>query len=226
MKFTRYILRIAATTALIISASGFAPAHAETGYRYWSFWVNDSTSWSMAQEGAGTLIPKDGDLQGWRYITAGAEVGPEFAPRSTETFDSICGDTAAEEGKVRVALVIDFGDSTDYSDGSVPAETTTSCAVLTNGDPSSFALNSSASVREEGGMVCSVNELPTVGCGESVEIEDTPVALANTAVTDTATPPADDDGSRLPEIVAFILGIIVFVMAWRRMQWQKQNKQQ
>ncbi|MEY4348492.1 MAG: hypothetical protein RIS43_911, partial [Actinomycetota bacterium] len=214
----RHLLRIGATLALLLSVSGFSPANAEPGYRYWSFWLTTDNAWTAAQEGAGTLIPQDGDLQGWRYISAPATVGPEFAPRSTATFDDICGSTPAEAGKVRVAVVIDFGDASDYTDGTEVPASSASCAVLTEGDPSSLALSSVAEVREDSGMVCAVSNLPATGCGEAFDYVAPIMANARGATADdatTTTPAPEDD--RLPQIVGLILGVVVFVMAWRRM---------
>ncbi len=224
----RHLLRIGATLALLISASGFSPANAEPGYRYWSLWLNTANNWSAAQEGAGTLIPQDGDLQGWRYISAPATVGPEFAPRSTATFDDICGSTAAESGKVRVALVIDFGDASDYAEGTeVIQDVLTSCQVVNEGDPSSLVLSQSLEVREEGGMVCAISNLPASGCGEAFDYVAPIMANAKGGTTDdlaTTSAPVAEDDDRLPQIVGLILGVVVFVMAWRRMLLQKANK--
>ena len=219
-----HFARIAAALALFISVSGFTPAHAETGYRYWSFWLNSNNTWSMAMEGAGTLIPADGDLQGWRYITAPEVAGVEFAPRTEDTFEDICGSTAQESGKVRVALVIDFGDAADYAEGVTVPAVETHCAVVNEGDPASLVLASVANVRDDQGMVCGLNDLPASGCGESVEIAEPTLMAANEKTT--TAPTATEEDNRIPQLLSIVLGAVVFVMAWRRMQWQKQNKQQ
>ena len=226
--FQRIALRIAQriVIAVFVATNFLSPtaAHAESGYRYWSFWLNNESGWSLAQEGAGTLIPQDGDVHGWRFISAPDVAGPEYAPRSITTFDEVCGSIPAEAGKVRVALVVDFGDASDYSsEVSIPTLQTT-CAVITQGDPASLALSQSHEVREEGGMVCAVDLLPASGCGETIEILPNQRAITMAVpAEDSTTPPTEEDDT-LPQIVSIILGTIVFVMAWRRMQWQKQNK--
>lgn len=223
---TRRITRIAAIALCALPLATTSAAHAETGYRYWSFWLNDGTSWAMAQEGAGTVMPKDGDVEGWRYISAPASVGPEFAPRSTATFDDICGSTPAQDGKVRVALIVDFGDASDYNEAVSIPDISTSCQFIAEGDSAATLLSATRLVRAENGLVCAIDQLPTSGCGETVEIAANERAVTLSApMADDATQqqPAEDD--RIPQIVSIILGTVVFVMAWRRMQWQKQNKQ-
>jgi len=202
-----------------------APAHAETGYRYWSYWLHSDTGWSAAQTGAGSVLLEEGQLQGWRYISAGADVTDAFAPRSQEaTFESVCGSTPAVAGKVRVAVVVDFGDATDYPTGETPAATIEKCVSEVAGDPSTVALADVVSVREASGMVCGLNDLPKAGCGEAFEVA-TPVAVA-AAPYDAGLPAATQESSNdwLPTVVTTILGFVVLIMAWRRMQWQKEKQ--
>ena len=223
-RFQRIVLRLLVAGFIATNLLSATAAHAESGYRYWSFWLNDANGWSLAQEGAGTVIPQDGDVQGWRFISAPDVAGPEYAPRSIATFDEVCGSTPAEDGKVRVAVVVDFGDASDYtSDVSIPPLQTT-CEVISQGDPASLALSARHEVREEDGLVCAVNQLPASGCGETVDISPNQRAVTMAVpAAETTNPPAEEDDA-LPQIVSIILGTIVFVMAWRRMQWQKQNK--
>lgn len=180
--------KILAVVAAAIMMTGFSPAQAETGYRYWSFWLNNN-GWEMAQEGAGTLIPRDGDVQGWRFITTGSDTSTDFAPRSTETFTDICGQFKAAPGKVRVALILDFGDLEDLQDNQ--------CVVINEGDSSLMALSSLYSVRDEGGMVCGINSLPATGCGEEVEI--TPI-------------PTEVSQDKLPYITMGFLAVLLVLM--------------
>lgn len=155
-------------TLLII----FTPsaAHAETAWRYWSYWNASNGTWELAMTGAADIEATDGSVQGWRYITAGLEVGEEFAPRVDANFDAICGTTTKADGLARVAVVIDFGDASDYEDGVTIPETTAECVVVETGSPSSLLLPELVEVRDESGLVCAVNNLPASGCGEEVEL--------------------------------------------------------
>ncbi len=151
-------------------------ANAESAWRYWSYWQLNDGVWEMAMTGAADVAAEDGQVQGWRYITAGIDVGAEFAPRTEETFETICADVPAKDGIARVAVVVDYGDASDYSneaDAQAVLPTQTACVEVAAGDPSSLLLSSAFESREESGMVCGVNNLPSTGCGEEVEI--TPV---------------------------------------------------
>ena len=148
-------------------------ANAESAWRYWSYWQLTDGKWQMAMSGAADVAAEDGQVQGWRYITAGIEIGDEFAPRTEETFETICADVPAKDGIARVALVVDFGDSSDYSnadDAAAVQPTKTACVEVTAGDPSSLLLSSAFETREDGGMVCGVENLPSSGCGEEVDL--------------------------------------------------------
>ena len=201
----------------IISFLPVSNAQAETAWRYWSYWQFNNGTWEMAMTGAADVKVADGQVQGWRYITAGIEVTEEFAPRTNETFETICADVAKQPGVARVAVVVDFGDSTDYSnpdDASSDLTSQTACVEINEGDPSSLLLGSNFEVREESGMVCAVNNLPSTGCGEEVEIpavdEDEPVATS----MDLDDEQADDEGNLLVNVggvlAAVAIGFLLF----------------
>lgn len=201
----------------IISFLPVSNAQAETAWRYWSYWQLNNGTWEMAMTGAADVKAADGQVQGWRYITAGIEVTEEFAPRTAETFETICADVAKQPGIARVAVVVDFGDSTDYSnpdDASSDLTSQTACVEINEGDPSSLLLGSNFEVREESGMVCAVNNLPSTGCGEEVEIpavdEDEPVATT----MDLDDEQADDEGNLLVNVggvlAAVAIGFLLF----------------
>ncbi|MEN9693356.1 MAG: hypothetical protein RLZZ330_1000 [Actinomycetota bacterium] len=160
----------------LISILPISNASAETAWRYWSYWQLNDGTWEMAMTGAADVKAEDGQVQGWRYITAGMEVTADLAPRTDETFETICADVEKKDGIARVALVVDFGDASDYSnpdDIENLQSSATSCVEINEGDPSSLLLGSEFEVREETGMVCGVNNLPATGCGEEVEIPAT-----------------------------------------------------
>lgn len=160
-------------------------ANAETAWRYWSYWQFTDGAWQMAMTGAADVKAEDGQVQGWRYITAGIEVTEEFAPRSDASFETICSGVEKTDGEARVALIVDFGDASDYSnqaDADSVSEPKTACVKVAEGDPSSLLLSSAFQTREESGMVCAVQNLPSSGCGEEVELtasSEEPVTLTN-----------------------------------------------
>ena len=83
-------------------------AVATTTYRYWSYWIVDagtSPEWGYASEGAGTRVPADGSVEGWRFGLAGqvSDIKPSVEP----DFESICAGTERQDDTKRVGIVID-----------------------------------------------------------------------------------------------------------------------
>lgn len=192
-------------------------ANAETAWRYWSYWQLTDGQWEMAMTGAADVKAEDGQVQGWRYITAGMEITEDFAPRTEATFETICANVPAKDGIARVALVVDFGDATDYSneqDASAIQEVTTACVKLNEGDPSSLLLGSAFETREESGMVCAVNNLPSSGCGEEVELP----AATEEPLTTSAIDEEGEESSKLPFLGLAALAVVAafFVLKNRK----------
>jgi hypothetical protein len=186
-----------ALVAAVVSPA--APASA-AAYRYWGYFQLQGTTWAFATKGADQLTPADGSVEGWRFAVAG-ETDARM-PRATPTFDALCGDTAAEGGRKRVGVVIDYGRAADTEDGTQPPAPVGECAVVDTRATGAEVLAAVASVRAEGAMVCGIDDQPATGCGGEVkevspeaQAADTPVPLA--AATPTAdagqAPAADQD---------------------------------
>lgn len=180
-------------------------ANAETAWRYWSYWTWETGTWQQAMTGAADIEAIDGSIQGWRYITAGIEVGEELAPRVKPVFDEICGGVEPSTNSARVAVVIDFGDPSDYSENITIPETVIECVVVESGSPSSLLLPEIAQLREDSGLICAINGLPASGCGEEVEIStDEPVLISE---------PADVDESSLFDNTVVLAGVALALAA-------------
>jgi hypothetical protein len=216
VKMKKYLISIAAFLFAFIPVSS---ANAESAWRYWSYWQINGGVWEMAMTGAADVKAEDGQVQGWRYITAGIDISEEFAPRTKETFESICADVEAKDGIARIALVVDFGDASDYSNqsdaDSVPS-TKTACVEINAGDPSSLILSSAFETREESGMVCGVVNLPSSGCGEEVDISSvTTKELLTTSVEDENVAPLnfyENSSFQLLIAGAFVIGLLALVL--------------
>ena len=99
-----------ALIAVLVVGVATPSAVATTTYRYWSYWIVDagtSPEWGYASEGAGTRVPADGSVEGWRFGVSSGTMGAGLQPRATADFDRICADTPAEDGLKRVAVIID-----------------------------------------------------------------------------------------------------------------------
>ncbi|MFE3851650.1 SCO2322 family protein [Streptomyces griseorubiginosus] len=145
-----------------------APAHA-TGYRYWSFWDRTGTTWTYATQGPSTAVPSDGDVQGFRFAVS-EDSSDATRPRGSASFHAICARTPAQEGRKRVALVIDFGTTADAPSGERPPARRTVCAVVAPDATTAEALAASAKPLRynTNALLCAISGYPRTGCGEAV----------------------------------------------------------
>jgi hypothetical protein len=214
--------------ALVATVAQAGTANA-AAYRYWGYFQLQKGTWAFATKGADQLTPADGGVEGWRFAVAGES--DARMPRATATFDQLCGDTAAEAGKKRVGVVIDYGRAADTEDGKQPPAPVGKCAVVDTKATGAEVLAAVASVRATGAMVCGIDGQPATGCGGEVKeispeakATDTPVQLAaatpaaqaGQAATDT-----QDDGTSPLAYVAIVVvlaaaALLVVTAARRR----------
>lgn len=171
--------RLAAALSLAVVAALLAPgaAHA-VGYQFWGFFVLTEDEWGFASEGAGTFVPDDGSVNGYRFaISADDDVR---VPRATLTFEEICADTPAEDGSKRIGVVVDPGRDVDAPEGETPFEPGAQCVVADTGATSQEVLEIAAQDLRTAasGLICGIGGYPSAGgCGDEVA-EPTPEQLA------------------------------------------------
>jgi MYXO-CTERM domain-containing protein len=183
-----------------------APAHAEGGYRYWSFWEHDAKSrkWLYATQGAATTTPADGAVQGFRFSVS-QNSQDAAKPRGTADFDAVCARTPAKDATKRVALVLDFGTREDAPDGETPPAPRTVCAQVAEDATTAEALAEVARPLryDSSALLCALAGYPRTGCAEQVSARgDTsgaptaasPDATAPTAVSSHSVSPSDGGG--------------------------------
>jgi hypothetical protein len=200
---------VVAVVASVVLPAGAASAAA---YRYWGYFQLQGTTWAFASKGPDQVKPADGGVEGWRFAVAGES--DSRVPRATATFDQLCGSTAAEAGKKRVGVVVDYGRAADTEDGTEPPAPAGKCAVVPSAATGAEVLAAVASVRAENGLVCAVDQHPAQGCGGEVkevsaqaQAADTPVTLATPAAAPADGAAAGDqpeDGGDFP--VATVVG--------------------
>ncbi|MFV8187536.1 hypothetical protein LXH13_12570 [Streptomyces spinosirectus] len=187
---------------LFLALTATAQAHA-TGYRYWSFWDFDGGHWTYATQGPATARPSDGDVQGFRFSVS-EDSADATKPRGTTSFAAICARTPAQDGKKRVALVIDFGTAADAPSGERPPAGRTACARVSADATTADALASVAKPLRYGtnALLCAIAGYPRTGCGEQVsggknDTKDT------TAPGATAAPDSADKNDSGPTVGLF-----------------------
>ncbi|WP_069759320.1 SCO2322 family protein [Streptomyces sp. LUP47B] len=163
---TRRALLLSLLAGLLLASA--SPAHA-AGYRYWSFWDRTGSTWTYATEGPSTAVPSDGDVQGFRFAVSEDSADAD-TPRGTASFTAICGDTAARDGRKRVALVLDFGTASDAPSGEAPPARRTECAVVPRDATTAEALATAAKPLRynTNALLCAIAGYPETGCGEQV----------------------------------------------------------
>lgn len=174
---------LAALLAAAISVLTLSPAQA-AAYRFWGFYQLADGQWAFAQKGPDQIVPEDGSVDGWRFAVA--DVNDVRYPRATLAFDQICASTAAESGKKRVGLVVDFGRAADSADGATPPVPRAVCAVVAPEATSTDVLAAAGELRVENGLVCAVASYPAADCGGEVEDLSPEAQAADTAVQVTA----------------------------------------
>ncbi|MEY3407492.1 MAG: hypothetical protein RL038_553 [Actinomycetota bacterium] len=150
---------IALVVALVLQTG----AAASDTYLYWSYWISENGKWTAASQGAGTTPVADKMVQGWRFVDAGVGLAADTAPRFETGFKELCGDEARVEGKVRVALVVDFGDVENDQLGTRP-DSIVNCLQVAAETRSIELLYSVLQVRESAGFICALANYPATGC--------------------------------------------------------------
>ncbi|MFD1668685.1 SCO2322 family protein [Streptomyces calvus] len=154
----------------LLAATGQARA---AGYRYWSFWEQDGTTWTYATQGPSLLRPADGAVQGFRFSVS-EDSADAAEPRGTADFATICAGTPARDGAKRVALVIDFGTRADAPSGETPPAARTACARVAPDATTSEALASVAEPLryDTNALLCAIDGYPRKGCGEQIAADE------------------------------------------------------
>ena len=229
---SRLLAGFLAAAALMFACLGpVSPATAASGYRYWGYYHADAgaSEWTLAKTGPSEYVPKDGSVEGWRFAISVGIKGRE--PRVTPGFADICAGTPAEDGKKRVAVVVDYGLADEAPDGDTPPEPRGDCAVVPKDASGTQVLQAVADLREEKGLVCGIDGYPATECAAalkdvSVPAKDKPVDLQLPRSASDEAPqdsksrerasetPGDKDGFPWAPVGAVALVVAIGAGAW------------
>ncbi|MER7717099.1 SCO2322 family protein [Streptomyces flaveolus] len=203
--------------AALVIVAGAGPAQA-AGYRYWSFWDRDGDHWTYATQGPSMARPSDGDVQGFRFSVS-EDSGDAAQPRGTADFAAICARTPAEDGKKRVALVLDFGTAADAPSGETPPAGRTACARVAPDATTADALAAVAGPLryDTNALLCAIAGYPRTGCGEQVTRQQDPTTSAAPA----EKPAPDDDGGPSTGLVT---GMAIVAALAAAAVWQSRRR--
>ncbi|WP_369270730.1 SCO2322 family protein [Streptomyces sp. R11] len=209
--------------AALVLVTGAAQAAQATGYRYWSFWDRDGGKWTYATQGPSIARPSDGDVQGFRFAVS--EDSKDAAqPGGAAEFAVICARTPAQDGKKRVALVIDFGTPADAPSGETPPARRTICARVAPDATTAEALATVAKPLRYGtdALLCAIGGYPEKGCGEQVAGGDRSTGSEKTPSEKAASEKKDaSDGGPSLGLVA---GIVVVAVLGAAAVWQTRRR--
>lgn len=200
--------------ASLLLCAGAGQAQA-AGYRYWSFWERDAGHWVYATQGPSLARPSDGDVQGFRFAVS-EDSANAARPRGKADFATICAKTPAQDGRKRVALVIDSGTPSDAPDGETPPAARTACAQVSPDATTAEALAAVAKPLryDTNALLCAISGYPETGCGEQVsQKRQKPKPAAE------QSSPSDDGPS-----LGLIGGIAVVVVLGGAAIWQVRRR--
>ncbi|MFD5907696.1 SCO2322 family protein [Streptomyces massasporeus] len=210
----RRALLLLLASLLLCAGAGQAQA---AGYRYWSFWERDGEQWIYATQGPSLARPSDGDVQGFRFAVS-EDSANASRPRGKADFATICARTPAQDGRKRVALVIDFGTPSDAPEGETPPAARTACARVSPDATTAEALAAVAKPLryDTNALLCAIAGYPEKGCGEQVAQKQSPERGKPAAEQKT---PSDDGPS-----LGLVAGIAVVVVLGGAAIWQVRRR--
>jgi hypothetical protein len=172
---------------IITSSLSISSSHAATGYRYWGYFQahGGATSWTAAMTGPSVEV-KDGDVEGWTFVFSNNDI-PAVAPMMDPDFATLCDGIPETAGKVRVGLVVDFGDANIAPEGETPMEFFSDCVVVPAGSVGLDVLKSVLDVRAgDSGLICGIAGYPAQECGAEIEAPTTQEAVTTSAPIEDA----------------------------------------
>lgn len=229
------LVMLGALLALVLPAQTARAAN----YQYWGYYQVVNGAWTFSQVGPDQSAPADGAIEGWRYAVDDGTGASPRTPRALPTFSAVCDTTAAQSGKKRVAVVVDFGRPADGGESVTPPQPVARCASVATAATGAEVLGAVAAVRTAGGLVCGLDGYPATGCGGEVatltdaqKATDTPVTIAPaavatatasttgatpaTAVSAPATPPSNSPVGLWVGVVVLVLGLVALAWSIRR----------
>ncbi|MFD7903105.1 SCO2322 family protein [Kitasatospora sp. NPDC059722] len=199
--------------AVLLVAGSAVPAEA-AGYRYWSFWKGADGGWAYQQQGPSVHVPADGSVDGWRFAVSPDGGQNAAQPRAGADFAALCASTPPQQGRKRVAVVLDFGTADDAASAEQPPEQRTACATVAANATSAEVLAAVAPPLryDTNGLLCAIAGYPKAGCADQVGAG---------AKTDSKAA-AKDDGSG-PDLGLIAGGVLVAALAAGAV-WQSRRR--
>lgn len=198
---------ISLSLLILTSSISISSSNAATGYRYWGYFQaqGGATSWTAAMTGPSVEV-KDGDVEGWTFVFSNNDI-PAIAPMMDPDFATLCDGIPETAGKVRVGLVVDFGDANIAPSGETPMEFFSDCVVVPTGSVGLDVLKSALDVRAgDSGLICGIAGYPAQECGAEIE-----APTAQEAVTTSAPIEDAQQANRSTPLLMAVLAAMLLV---------------
>jgi hypothetical protein len=142
-------------------------------------------------------------------------------PRGSADFATVCARTPAQQGRKRIALVLDFGTKADAPTGETPPAPRTACARVPADATTAEALAAVAGPLryDANALLCAIAGYPRKGCGEQVASGGS-TAQKSGGKADAARP-TDEGGG--PSVGLVAGGAVVAVLAGAAV-WQARRR--
>jgi len=132
---------------------------------------------------------------------------PAIAPMMDPDFATLCDGIPETAGKVRVGLVVDFGDANIAPSGETPMEFFSDCVVVPTGSVGLDVLKSALDVRAgDSGLICGIAGYPAQECGAEIE-----APTAQEAVTTSAPIEDAQQANRSTPLLMAVLAAMLLV---------------
>ncbi|MER6515485.1 SCO2322 family protein [Streptomyces sp. NPDC001553] len=199
-----------------------------SSYRYWSFWDGGANgSWSYATQGPSTARPADGSVQGFRFGVSKDAGDQSGRPRADADFEAVCSATPAEQGRKRVALVIDFGLPAEAPSGETPPGDAprTACARVAPDATSAEALAAVAKPLRynSAALLCGISGYPRQGCGEPIADGAGQRPSASSSSPSSASSASSSGGSGGPS-AGLVVGVVAVAALAAAGVWQSRRR--
>ena len=228
-------IRTLLTTFLVLFLAGFtlvgtsSSASAADVYRYWVYFQVQDGEYVSSDKGFGDTVPADSSIEAYRYAAPAAYPSTNLprADLADVTFDKVCADTEAADGKKRVAVIIDYGVEAD-SDGAEVPEPEAACALVDEKATGAQTLASVEDVRQNkssfGPLLCAIDGYPAVGCADVKADAATPAdgAPLDFDLDADKADSDDEDDSNLPLLLG--AGAVVVLLGAGGVLLARRNK--
>ena len=190
------VTALAVAVAVVVPSAALPAASQAAAYRYWSYWLGADGGWAFSNVGPAFRSPADGTLEGWRFSVSGVE--GNRAPAFAADFEAVCGDTAPEDGRKRVAVVVDPGLPADAPEGEQPPGAWAMCVVAEPRATGYDVLRAAATVRAERGLICGIGGYPARGCADVIA-DPAPTPTPTKSPKPSPKPTRTPEATRTPE---------------------------